>query len=63
MAKVQKEWLVKLREERSISQAVKLAGPFVLTLEATLNLISQLAEQIKFFPSQGVDSDQDHWRE
>ena len=31
MAKVQKEWLIKLREEKSISQAVKLAGPFVLT--------------------------------
>lgn len=30
-AKVQKEWLIKLREERSIGQAVKMAGPFILT--------------------------------
>ena len=37
MAKVQREWLVKLREERSISQAVKLAGPFVLTFRGGLN--------------------------
>ena len=31
MARVQKKWLIKLREEKSIGQAVKLAGPFVLT--------------------------------
>jgi CHAT domain-containing protein len=31
MAKVQKDWLIRLRKEKSISQAVKLAGPFVLT--------------------------------
>ena len=38
MAKVQKEWLIKLREERSISQAVKLAGPFVLTFRGNPEL-------------------------
>ena len=38
MAKVQKEWLVKLREEKSISQAVKLAGPFVLTFRGNPEL-------------------------
>ena len=38
MAKVQREWLVKLREERSISQAVKLAGPFVLTFRGNPEL-------------------------
>jgi CHAT domain-containing protein len=38
MAKVQKEWLVKLREERSISQAVKLAGPFILTFRGNPEL-------------------------
>ena len=37
MAKVQKDWLVKLREERSVGQAVKLAGPFVLTFRGGLN--------------------------
>ena len=37
MAKVQRDWLVKKREERSISQAVKLAGPFVLTFRGGLN--------------------------
>ena len=38
MAKVQRDWLVKLREERSISQAVKLAGPFVLTFRGNPEL-------------------------
>jgi tetratricopeptide (TPR) repeat protein/CHAT domain-containing protein len=38
MAKVQKEWLIKLREERSVSQAVKLAGPFVLTFRGNPEL-------------------------
>jgi CHAT domain-containing protein/tetratricopeptide (TPR) repeat protein len=38
MAKVQKEWLIKLREERSIGQAVKLAGPFVLTFRGNPEL-------------------------
>ena len=37
MAKVQRDRLVKLREERSIGQAVKLAGPFVLTFRGGLN--------------------------
>ena len=37
MAKVQKDWLVKLREERSVGQAVKLAGPFVLTFRGGLD--------------------------
>ena len=38
MAKVQKDWLIKLREERSVSQAVKLAGPFVLTFRGNPEL-------------------------
>ena len=38
LAKVQKEWLIKLREERSISQAVKLAGPFILTFRGNPEL-------------------------
>lgn len=38
MAKVQKEWLIRLREERSVSQAVKLAGPFVLTFRGNPEL-------------------------
>ena len=38
LAKVQKEWLIKLREERNISQAVKLAGPFVLTFRGNPEL-------------------------
>jgi CHAT domain-containing protein len=38
MAKMQKEWLIKLRDERSISQAVKLAGPFVLTFRGNPEL-------------------------
>ena len=38
MAKVQKEWLIKLRDERSVSQAVKLAGPFVLTFRGNPEL-------------------------
>jgi len=38
LAKVQKEWLIKLREERNISQAVKLAGPFVLTFRGNPKL-------------------------
>lgn len=37
-AKIKRDWLVKLRKERSISQAVKLAGPFVLTFRGNPEL-------------------------
>jgi hypothetical protein len=31
LAKVQRNWLVKLRTEKGLSQAVNLAGPFIMT--------------------------------
>jgi CHAT domain-containing protein/Tfp pilus assembly protein PilF len=36
MAEVQREWLTRLREEKSLSEAVRLAGPFVLSFQGSL---------------------------
>jgi tetratricopeptide (TPR) repeat protein len=33
LAKVQREWLVKLRTEKSLAQAVNLAGPFIMSFQ------------------------------
>jgi CHAT domain-containing protein len=31
LAKVQRDWLVKLRKERGLAKAVNLAGPFIMS--------------------------------
>jgi CHAT domain-containing protein len=31
LAKVQRDWLVKLRKEKGLSKAVNLAGPFIMS--------------------------------
>ena len=31
LAKVQRDWLVKLRTEKGLAQAVNLAGPFIMS--------------------------------
>ena len=31
LAKVQRDWLLKLRSEKRLAQAVKLAGPFIMS--------------------------------
>jgi tetratricopeptide (TPR) repeat protein len=36
MAEVQRDWLVRLRKEQSVADAVRLAGPFVLTFQGEL---------------------------
>ena len=36
MAEVQRDWLMRLREERGIGEAARLAGPFVLTSQGKL---------------------------
>jgi CHAT domain-containing protein/tetratricopeptide (TPR) repeat protein len=36
MTEVQKEWLIRLRNERSLDDAVRLAGPFVLTFQGRM---------------------------
>ena len=33
LAAVQRNWLIKLRNERGLSMAVRLAGPFILTYQ------------------------------
>ena len=31
LAEVQRDWLVKVRKERGLTEAVRLAGPFIMT--------------------------------
>jgi CHAT domain-containing protein len=36
LAEVQKDWLVRLRKERGLADAVRVAGPFVMTSQGPL---------------------------
>jgi CHAT domain-containing protein len=36
LADVQRDWLVKLRKERSVQAAVQLAGPFILSSQGEM---------------------------
>ena len=36
LAAVQRDWLVRLRKERSLAEAVRLAGPFVLSFQGRI---------------------------
>jgi CHAT domain-containing protein len=36
LAEVQRDWLVKLRQQRGLSEAVRLAGPFIMTSQGAI---------------------------
>ncbi len=36
LAEVQREWLVRLRKERGLAEAVRLAGPFIMTSQGAI---------------------------
>jgi CHAT domain-containing protein len=40
LAEVQREWLVKLRNERDLATAVRLAGPFILSFHGPINYVA-----------------------
>jgi TPR repeat protein/CHAT domain-containing protein/Tfp pilus assembly protein PilF len=41
LAKVQRDWLVKLRKEQGLASAVSLAGPFIMSFQGSLGLMSE----------------------
>ena len=36
LAKVQRDWLVRLRKERGLAQAIRIAGPFIMSLQGSV---------------------------
>jgi TPR repeat protein/Tfp pilus assembly protein PilF len=41
LAKVQRDWLVKLRKEQGLASAVSLAGPFIMSFQGSLGLMPE----------------------
>ena len=41
LAKVQRDWLVKLRKEQGLASAVNLAGPFIMSFQGSLGLMAE----------------------
>ena len=41
LAEVQRNWLVKLRTEKGLAQAVNLAGPFIMSSQGSLGLMAE----------------------
>jgi CHAT domain-containing protein len=41
LAQVQRNWLLKLRTEKGLAQAVNLAGPFILSSQGSLGLMAE----------------------
>jgi CHAT domain-containing protein len=41
LAKVQRDWLVKLRKEQGLASAVNLAGPFIMSFQGSPGLLTE----------------------